>query len=115
MKDEKLLIEISNSLKIIVWSYLRDLHNKNKDVIEKIKKSKTKKQVWDLCDGNHCREDIAIELQKDPTTIGDHLKPMFEENIIFVKAKGNKKMIISLDILVANIFDSIDWEIKSEI
>lgn len=107
--NNQIFSEISNTLKIIAWRSLSNYYETKKDSIVHLQNSDVKKQIWDLCNGKNCQADIAQELEKDRTTIRDHLKPMLDGGILFTKIINNKNILISLDVLIQRIFESIDW------
>jgi len=117
LADNDNLKEISNSVKMITWRLLSNLCEVKKDSINSIKDNEIKKEVWNLCDGRYCKEDIAKKLTKDSSNLArDYLNPMIKEGLIFTKTIKGKKILISLEKIVENIFQSINWgfEIENE-
>lgn len=113
-KDSSKLKGIANTLNILSWKSLRDYYVSKKEIIKQIKESKAKKQVWDLCDGKRSQSEISEFLGKGISTIKEHIDFMIDNEVVFSKMIGNKKMLYSLEFIIDKIFNSINWSFEYE-
>lgn len=58
---------------------------------EEILKNKTKRRIYNLCDGNHTVSDIASELKTTQPNVSYHLSSLLESGLVLFDDLGGKR------------------------
>ena len=58
---------------------------------EEILKNKTKRKIYELCDGNHTVSDIASELNTTQPNVSYHLSSLLESGLVLFDELGGKR------------------------
>jgi len=58
---------------------------------KEILKNKTKRKIYELCDGNHTVGDIASELKTTQPNVSYHLSSLLESGLVLYDELGGKK------------------------
>lgn len=58
---------------------------------EEILKNKTKRKVYELCDGNHTVSDIVSELNLTQPNVSYHLSSLLESGLVLYDELGGKR------------------------
>ena len=58
---------------------------------EEILKNKTKRKIYELCDGKHMVSDIASELNSTQPNVSYHLSSLLESGLVLYDELGGKR------------------------
>ena len=58
---------------------------------DKILKNKTKRKIYELCDGKHTVNDIATEMKTTQPNVSYHLSSLLESGLVLYDELGGKR------------------------
>lgn len=90
-RNTKELLEIKGTLNRFFALYKLINSEKIKEKKENILKSKTKRRIYELCDGQHTVTDITNELNLSQPNVSYHLSTLLESGLVSYVEEGGTR------------------------